>query len=79
MADRNGTFSSSGPSPVGEFDLHKKFVEKECLHSWFFNLSFFMGHNCLWRSHAYSLGSSSTGAGRFAERAPEMIDSPPQP
>jgi len=49
---------------------------KKCLHSWFFNLSFFMGHNCLWRSHEYSLGSASTGAGRFAERAP---DSPPQP
>jgi hypothetical protein len=37
------------------------------------------GHNYLWRSHAYSLGSASTGAGRFAERASEMIDSPPQP
>src|SRR5215467_7084410 len=43
--------------------LHKKSVEKKTVSiAGFFNLSFFMGHNCLWRSHAYS-GSASTQSG----------------
>src|SRR5262249_11279650 len=41
--------------------LHKRSVEKKTVSiAGFFNLSFFMGHNCLWRSHAYSLGSASS-------------------
>src|SRR6516165_2478503 len=44
--------------------LHKKSVEKKTVSiAGFFNLSFFMGHNCLWRSHAYSLGSASSQSG----------------
>src|SRR5262245_4748165 len=43
--------------------LHKKSVEKKTVSIAFFNLSFLMGHNCLWRSRAYSLGSASSQSG----------------
>src|SRR5262245_30585491 len=50
--------------------LHKK-SEKTVSIAGFFNLSFFMGHNCLWRSRAYSLGSASSQSGTlFWQREP---------